>query len=104
MEFLEVLTEGLERVLIVRGSGREVITMYSWREELAVLAIIISTTAIVYIGSISRLKTKLSSLLIHLSEFFILIITKATLNNNNSNSNKNCVKSKSQPLSCTVLN
>ncbi|XP_014228975.1 solute carrier family 12 member 4 isoform X3 [Trichogramma pretiosum] len=29
MEFLEVLTEGLERVLIVRGSGREVITMYS---------------------------------------------------------------------------
>ncbi|XP_008208470.1 solute carrier family 12 member 4 isoform X2 [Nasonia vitripennis] len=29
MEFLEVLTEGLERVLIVRGGGREVITMYS---------------------------------------------------------------------------
>ena len=32
MEFLEVLTEGLERVLIVRGGGREVITIYSWRE------------------------------------------------------------------------
>lgn len=30
MEFLEVLTEGLERVLMVRGSGREVITIYSW--------------------------------------------------------------------------
>ena len=29
MEFLEVLTDGLPRVLIVRGSGREVITMYS---------------------------------------------------------------------------
>ncbi|XP_011496527.1 PREDICTED: solute carrier family 12 member 4 [Ceratosolen solmsi marchali] len=29
MVFLEVLTEGLERVLIVRGGGREVITMYS---------------------------------------------------------------------------
>uniref|UniRef100_A0A8C4NKE0 Solute carrier family 12 member 7b n=1 Tax=Eptatretus burgeri TaxID=7764 RepID=A0A8C4NKE0_EPTBU len=29
MEFLEVLTEGLERVLLVRGSGREVITIYS---------------------------------------------------------------------------
>ncbi|XP_077276001.1 solute carrier family 12 member kcc isoform X7 [Temnothorax americanus] len=29
MEFLEVLTEGLERVLMVRGSGREVITIYS---------------------------------------------------------------------------
>ncbi|KAI1890127.1 hypothetical protein AGOR_G00170430 [Albula goreensis] len=29
MEFLEVLTEGLERVLLVRGGGREVITMYS---------------------------------------------------------------------------
>ncbi|XP_025993316.1 solute carrier family 12 member 4 isoform X2 [Solenopsis invicta] len=29
MEFLEVLTEGLERVLMVRGSGREVVTMYS---------------------------------------------------------------------------
>jgi hypothetical protein len=32
MEFLEVLTEGLERVLMVRGSGREVITIYSWTE------------------------------------------------------------------------
>lgn len=31
MEFLEVLTEGLERVLMVRGGGREVITIYSWR-------------------------------------------------------------------------
>lgn len=29
MEFLEVLTEGLERVLVVRGGGREVITIYS---------------------------------------------------------------------------
>lgn len=33
MEFLEVLTEGLERVLLVRGGGREVITIYS---ELAI--------------------------------------------------------------------
>ena len=29
MEFLELLTEGLERVLMVRGGGREVITIYS---------------------------------------------------------------------------
>uniref|UniRef100_A0A8C6K662 Amino acid permease/ SLC12A domain-containing protein n=1 Tax=Melopsittacus undulatus TaxID=13146 RepID=A0A8C6K662_MELUD len=29
IEFLEVLTEGLNRVLLVRGSGREVITIYS---------------------------------------------------------------------------
>ncbi|XP_069616820.1 solute carrier family 12 member 6 isoform X1 [Ranitomeya imitator] len=29
MEFLEVLTEGLERVLLVRGGGTEVITIYS---------------------------------------------------------------------------
>ncbi|XP_060047087.1 solute carrier family 12 member 7 isoform X2 [Erinaceus europaeus] len=29
MEFLEVLTEGLGRVLLVRGSGREVVTIYS---------------------------------------------------------------------------
>ncbi|XP_060800074.1 solute carrier family 12 member 7-like isoform X2 [Neoarius graeffei] len=29
MEFLEVLMEGLERVLLVRGGGREVITIYS---------------------------------------------------------------------------
>lgn len=29
MEFLEVLTEDLERVLMVRGSGSEVITIYS---------------------------------------------------------------------------
>ncbi|XP_075044934.1 solute carrier family 12 member 4 isoform X2 [Mixophyes fleayi] len=29
MEFLEVLTEGLEKVLLVRGGGREVITIYS---------------------------------------------------------------------------
>lgn len=29
MEILEVLTEGLERVLMVRGGGREVITIYS---------------------------------------------------------------------------
>jgi len=29
MEFLEVLTERLDRVLLVRGGGREVITIYS---------------------------------------------------------------------------
>lgn len=29
MEFLEVLMEGLEQVLLVRGGGREVITIYS---------------------------------------------------------------------------
>lgn len=29
MEFLDVLTEGLEKVLMVRGGGREVITIYS---------------------------------------------------------------------------
>ncbi|XP_065827831.1 solute carrier family 12 member 6-like [Oscarella lobularis] len=29
MEFLEVLTEGLDRVLMVRGGGREVVTIYS---------------------------------------------------------------------------
>ncbi|GAB6021396.1 hypothetical protein CHUAL_004003 [Chamberlinius hualienensis] len=29
MEFLEVLTEGLDKVLMVRGGGREVITIYS---------------------------------------------------------------------------
>ncbi|XP_030629201.1 solute carrier family 12 member 7-like [Chanos chanos] len=29
MEFLEVLLEGLDRVLLVRGSGREVVTIYS---------------------------------------------------------------------------
>ena len=29
MEFLEVLIEGLDRVLLVRGGGREVITIYS---------------------------------------------------------------------------
>ncbi|XP_025780854.1 solute carrier family 12 member 7 [Puma concolor] len=29
MEFLEVLTEGLNRVLLVRGGGREVVTIYS---------------------------------------------------------------------------
>lgn len=29
MEFLEILTEGLDCVLMVRGSGREVITIYS---------------------------------------------------------------------------
>ena len=31
MEFLDELTEGLDRVLMVRGGGREVITIYSWR-------------------------------------------------------------------------
>lgn len=34
MEFLEVLTEGLERVLLVRGGGSEVITIYSWLDKL----------------------------------------------------------------------
>jgi hypothetical protein len=29
MDFLEALTEGLERVLLVRGGGREVVTIYS---------------------------------------------------------------------------
>lgn len=29
MEFLEALTEGLDRVLLVRGGGCEVITIYS---------------------------------------------------------------------------
>lgn len=29
MEFLEVLMEGLNRVVLVRGGGREVITIYS---------------------------------------------------------------------------
>lgn len=29
MDFLEALTEGLERVLMVRGGGKEVITIYS---------------------------------------------------------------------------
>lgn len=29
MEFLEVMTEGLDKVLMVRGGGREVITIYS---------------------------------------------------------------------------
>ena len=36
MEFLEVLTEGLERVLMVRGGGREVITIYSWTRPAAI--------------------------------------------------------------------
>ena len=29
MEFLEVLTEGLDRVLMVRGGGREFVTIYN---------------------------------------------------------------------------
>ena len=29
MDFLEVLIDGLERVLMVRGGGKEVITIYS---------------------------------------------------------------------------
>jgi len=29
MEFIEALTEGLDRVLLVRGTGTEVITIYS---------------------------------------------------------------------------
>lgn len=39
MEFLEVLTEGLERVLMVRGSGREVITIYSWTKTTGIDAV-----------------------------------------------------------------
>jgi len=30
MEYIEVLAEGIEHVLMVRGGGREVITIYSW--------------------------------------------------------------------------
>lgn len=29
MEYLDALTEGIHRVLMVRGSGKEVVTMYS---------------------------------------------------------------------------
>jgi len=29
MEYIEVLAEGIEHVLMVRGGGREVITIYS---------------------------------------------------------------------------
>lgn len=29
LDFLEVLSEGMEKVLMVRGGGREVITIYS---------------------------------------------------------------------------
>ena len=29
MEFIEVLTEGLERVILARGAGREVLTIFS---------------------------------------------------------------------------
>lgn len=29
LEFVEVLTEGLQRVLLVRGGGREVVTIFS---------------------------------------------------------------------------
>lgn len=29
MEFIEALTEGVERVLLVKGSGQEVVTIYS---------------------------------------------------------------------------
>ena len=29
MEYLDALTEGIDRVLMVRGSGKEVITIYS---------------------------------------------------------------------------
>lgn len=48
MEFLEVLTEGLERVLMVRGGGREVITIYSWRFQLAIV--------LLFFNVISKLK------------------------------------------------
>ena len=30
MEFIEALTEGLDRVMLVRGGGNEVVTIYSW--------------------------------------------------------------------------
>ena len=29
MEFVDVMTEGLRRVLLVKGSGHEVVTIYS---------------------------------------------------------------------------
>ncbi len=29
MEFIEALTEGLDRVLLVKGTGKEVVTIYS---------------------------------------------------------------------------
>lgn len=29
MEFVDALTEGLERVLLVKGTGAEVVTIYS---------------------------------------------------------------------------
>ena len=29
MEFIEVLTEGLSRVIMIRGGGNEVVTIYS---------------------------------------------------------------------------
>jgi len=29
MEFIEALTEGLPRVVLVKGSGKEVVTIYS---------------------------------------------------------------------------
>ena len=29
MEYLEALTDGINRVLMVRGSGKEVVTIYS---------------------------------------------------------------------------
>ncbi len=29
MEFIDVLTEGLKRVILVRGGGHEVVTIYS---------------------------------------------------------------------------
>lgn len=40
MEFIEVLTEGLEKTLMVRGGGREVITIYSWRRKIARLQLL----------------------------------------------------------------
>lgn len=45
MEFLEVLTEGLERVLLVRGGGREVITIFSWSSHEKCLPTRIVSTA-----------------------------------------------------------
>lgn len=45
MEFLDELTEGLDRVLMVRGGGREVITIYSWHETLRLAGDIFSAIA-----------------------------------------------------------
>ena len=33
MHYLDALSDNLERVLMVHGSGREVITVYSWKNN-----------------------------------------------------------------------